>query len=167
MPPTLNHRIKGDGTAYETNPASWDAADYDRNRVDHITPLCGYAERLMKDRKANSSTADEGKGKKKDDSASGEGEIAVLDLALVAASLGMYTPTYLGLTREIFRTFCLISPSAHLDTFPPLGSPTVRHDHQAQMSEHVSVRHYRAELYFSNLSSSNDTNDSSATTILR
>ena len=40
------------------------------------------AERLMRDRNANS-TADEGKGKKKDESASGDGEIAVLDLALV------------------------------------------------------------------------------------
>lgn len=40
------------------------------------------AERLMRDRNANS-TADEGKGKKKDESASGDGEIVVLDLALV------------------------------------------------------------------------------------
>ena len=41
------------------------------------------AERLMRDRNNANSTAEEGKGKKKDDSASGEGEIAVLDLALI------------------------------------------------------------------------------------
>ena len=40
------------------------------------------AERLMRDRNANSA-ADVGKGKKKDESTSGDGEIAVLDMALI------------------------------------------------------------------------------------
>jgi hypothetical protein len=45
------------------------------------------AERLMRDRNANSTADQAGKGKKKDDSASGEGEIAVLDLALIYYAL--------------------------------------------------------------------------------
>jgi pre-mRNA-splicing factor 18 len=59
------------------------------------------AERLMRDRNANS-TADEGKGKKKDDSASGEGEIAVLDLALVKTDPDkLYPVIYYALKRAL------------------------------------------------------------------
>ncbi|KAI9451064.1 Prp18 domain-containing protein [Lactarius psammicola] len=41
------------------------------------------AERLMRNRNANSATDEGSKGKKKDESASGDGEIAVLDMALI------------------------------------------------------------------------------------
>jgi pre-mRNA-splicing factor 18 len=63
------------------------------------------AERLMRDRNANSSTADEGgssKGKKKDDSASGDGEIAVLDLALIKTDPDkLYPVIYYSLKRVL------------------------------------------------------------------
>jgi len=60
------------------------------------------AERLMKDRNNANSTADEGKGKKKDDSASGEGEIAVLDLALVKTDPDkLYPVIYYALKRVL------------------------------------------------------------------
>jgi len=60
------------------------------------------AERLMRDRNAPSSTADEGKGKKKDDSASAEGEIAVLDLALVKTDPDkLYPVIYYALKRAL------------------------------------------------------------------
>ena len=59
------------------------------------------AERLMRDRNANS-TADEGKGKKKDDSASGEGEIAVLDMALIKTDPDkLYPVIYYALKRVL------------------------------------------------------------------
>lgn len=61
------------------------------------------AERLMRDRNAPSSTADEGgKGKKKDDSTSAEGEIAVLDLALVKTDPDkLYPVIYYALKRVL------------------------------------------------------------------
>lgn len=60
------------------------------------------AERLMRDRNAPSSTADEGKGKKKDDSASAEGEIAVLDLALIKTDPDkLYPVIYYALKRAL------------------------------------------------------------------
>jgi hypothetical protein len=60
------------------------------------------AERLMKDRNNANSTADEGKGKKKDDSASGEGEIAVLDLALLKTDPDkLYPVIYYALKRVL------------------------------------------------------------------
>jgi pre-mRNA-splicing factor 18 len=59
------------------------------------------AERSMRDRNANS-TADEGKGKKKDDSASGEGEIAVLDMALIKTDPDkLYPIIYYALKRVL------------------------------------------------------------------
>ena len=59
------------------------------------------AERLMRDRNANS-TADEGKGKKKDDTASGDGEIAVLDLALIKTDKDkLYPVIYYALKRVL------------------------------------------------------------------
>jgi pre-mRNA-splicing factor 18 len=59
------------------------------------------AERLMRDRNANS-TADEGKGKKKEDSASGDGEIAVLDLALIKTDPDkLYPIIYYALKRVL------------------------------------------------------------------
>ncbi len=58
------------------------------------------AERLMRDRNANSTAGDEDKGKKKDDSASGEGEIAVLDLALIKTDPDkLYPVIYYALKR--------------------------------------------------------------------
>ncbi|KAI0249868.1 Prp18 domain-containing protein [Lactifluus subvellereus] len=59
------------------------------------------AERLMKDRNANS-TAGESKGKKKEGSASGEGEIAVLDLALIKTDPDkLYPIIYYALKRAL------------------------------------------------------------------
>jgi len=59
------------------------------------------AERLMRDRNANSTT-DEGKGKKKSDSASGEGEIAVLDLSLIKTDPDkLYPVIYYALKRVL------------------------------------------------------------------
>ncbi|KAH9999224.1 Prp18 domain-containing protein [Russula compacta] len=59
------------------------------------------AERLMRDRNANS-TADEGKGKKKYDSASGEGEVAVLDMALIKTDPDkLYPVIYYALKRVL------------------------------------------------------------------
>lgn len=59
------------------------------------------AERLMRDRNANSTT-DEGKGKKKDESMSGDGEIAVLDLALVKTDPDkLYPIIYYALKRVL------------------------------------------------------------------
>jgi hypothetical protein len=56
------------------------------------------AERLMKDRNANS-TADEGKGKKKDDSVSGD---AVLDMALIKTDPDkLYPIIYYALKRML------------------------------------------------------------------
>lgn len=56
------------------------------------------AERLMRDRNANS-TADEGKGKKKDDSASGD---AVLDMALIKTDPDkLYPIIYYALKRVL------------------------------------------------------------------
>ena len=59
------------------------------------------AERLMRDRNANSTAGDEDKGKKKDDSAaSGESEIAVLDLALIKSDPDkLYPVIYYALKR--------------------------------------------------------------------
>jgi hypothetical protein len=66
------------------------------------------AERLMRDRNANSSTADQGvggsgsKGKKRDDSASGDAEIAVLDLALIKTDPDkLYPVIYYALKRVL------------------------------------------------------------------
>ena len=43
MPPPPNHRTANGGTAYKLNPASWDGADHDRQRIDHMPPPRGYA----------------------------------------------------------------------------------------------------------------------------
>jgi pre-mRNA-splicing factor 18 len=60
------------------------------------------AERLMRDRNANSTAGDEDKGKKKDDSASGESEIAVLDLALIKTDPDkLYPVIYYSLKRVL------------------------------------------------------------------
>ena len=60
------------------------------------------AERLMRDRNASSTAGDEGKGKKKDDSASGESEIAVLDLALIKTDPDkLYPVIYYALKRVL------------------------------------------------------------------
>ena len=60
------------------------------------------AERLMRDRNANSTAGDEDKGKKKDDSASGESEIAVLDLALIKTDPDkLYPVIYYALKRAL------------------------------------------------------------------
>jgi pre-mRNA-splicing factor 18 len=60
------------------------------------------AERLMRDRNANSTAGDEGKGKKKDGSASGESEIAVLDLALIKTDPDkLYPVIYYALKRVL------------------------------------------------------------------
>jgi len=60
------------------------------------------AERLMRDRNANSTAGDEDKGKKKYDSASGESEIAVLDLALVKTDPDkLYPVIYYALKRAL------------------------------------------------------------------
>lgn len=60
------------------------------------------AERLMRDRNANSTAGDENKGKKKDDSASGESEIAVLDLALIKTDPDkLYPVIYYALKRAL------------------------------------------------------------------
>jgi len=59
------------------------------------------AERLMRDRNAHS-TADVGKGKKKDESASGDGEIAVLDMALIKTDPDkLYPIIYYALKRAL------------------------------------------------------------------
>jgi len=42
MPPPPNHRTANGGTAYKLNPASWDGADHDRQRVEHMPPPRGY-----------------------------------------------------------------------------------------------------------------------------
>lgn len=56
----------------------------------------------MRDRNANSTAGDEGKGKKKDDSASGESEIAVLDLALIKTDPDkLYPVIYYALKRVL------------------------------------------------------------------
>jgi hypothetical protein len=60
------------------------------------------AERLMRDRNANSTAGDEDKGKKKDDSASGESEIAVIDLALIKTDPDkLYPVIYYALKRVL------------------------------------------------------------------
>ncbi|KAI0293825.1 Prp18 domain-containing protein [Russula brevipes] len=60
------------------------------------------AERLMRDRNANSTASEEGKGKKKDDSASGDGEIAVLDMALIKTDPDkLYPVIYYALKRGL------------------------------------------------------------------
>ena len=60
------------------------------------------AERLMRDRNANSTAGDEDKGKKKDDPASGESEIAVLDLALIKTDPDkLYPVIYYALKRVL------------------------------------------------------------------
>jgi len=60
------------------------------------------AERLMRDRNANSTAGDEDKGKKKHESASGEGEIAVLDLALIKTDPDkLYPVIYYALKRML------------------------------------------------------------------
>jgi pre-mRNA-splicing factor 18 len=60
------------------------------------------AERLMRNRNANSTAGDEDKGKKKDDSASGESEIAVLDLALIKTDPDkLYPVIYYALKRVL------------------------------------------------------------------
>jgi pre-mRNA-splicing factor 18 len=60
------------------------------------------AERLMRDRNANSTAGDENKGKKKDDSASGESEIAVIDLALIKTDPDkLYPVIYYALKRAL------------------------------------------------------------------
>jgi len=60
------------------------------------------AERLMRDRNANSTAGDEDKGKKKDDSTSGESEIAVLDLALIKTDPDkLYPVIYYALKRVL------------------------------------------------------------------
>jgi pre-mRNA-splicing factor 18 len=60
------------------------------------------AERLMRDRNANSTAGDEDKGKKKDDSASGESEIAVLDMALIKTDPDkLYPVIYYALKRVL------------------------------------------------------------------
>jgi len=59
------------------------------------------AERLMRDRNAHS-TADVGKGKKKDESVSGDGEIAVLDMALIKTDPDkLYPIIYYALKRAL------------------------------------------------------------------
>jgi lysine-specific demethylase 3 len=42
MPPPPHHRTPN-GTAYKLNPASWDGADHDRPRVDHMPSPRGFA----------------------------------------------------------------------------------------------------------------------------
>ncbi|KAF8485068.1 hypothetical protein DFH94DRAFT_718040 [Russula ochroleuca] len=42
MPPPPHHRTPN-GTAYKLNPASWDGADHDRQRVDHMHSPRGFA----------------------------------------------------------------------------------------------------------------------------
>src|SRR5712672_38648 len=42
MPPHPHHRT-ANGTAYKLNPASWDGADHDRQRVDHMPSLRRFA----------------------------------------------------------------------------------------------------------------------------
>ena len=60
------------------------------------------AERLMRDRNANSATDKGSKGKKKDESASGDGEIAVLDLALIKTDPDkLYPIIYYALKRVL------------------------------------------------------------------
>ena len=60
------------------------------------------AERLMRDRNANSTAGDEDKGKKKDDSASSESEIAVLDMALIKTDPDkLYPVIYYALKRAL------------------------------------------------------------------
>ena len=59
------------------------------------------AERLMRDRNAHTA-ADVGKGKKKDESASGDGEIAVLDMALIKTDPDkLYPIIYYALKRVL------------------------------------------------------------------
>lgn len=60
------------------------------------------AERLMRDRNANSTAGDENKGKKRDDSATSESEIAVLDLALIKTDPDkLYPVIYYALKRAL------------------------------------------------------------------
>ncbi|KAH9018481.1 Prp18 domain-containing protein [Lactarius pseudohatsudake] len=60
------------------------------------------AERLMRDRNANSATDEGSKGKKKDESASGDGEIAVLDMALIKTDPDkLYPIIYYALKRAL------------------------------------------------------------------
>ncbi len=60
------------------------------------------AERLMRDRNANSATDEGSKGKKKDESASGDGEIAVLDMALIKTDPDkLYPIIYYALKRVL------------------------------------------------------------------
>ena len=42
MPPPPHHRTPN-GTAYKLNPASWDGADHERQRVDHMSSPRGFA----------------------------------------------------------------------------------------------------------------------------
>ncbi|KAH9057874.1 Prp18 domain-containing protein [Lactarius vividus] len=60
------------------------------------------AERLMRDRNANSGADEDSKGKKKDESASGDGEIAVLDMALIKTDPDkLYPIIYYALKRVL------------------------------------------------------------------
>ncbi|KAI9440112.1 Prp18 domain-containing protein [Lactarius indigo] len=60
------------------------------------------AERLMRDRNANSGADEGSKGKKKDESASGDGEIAVLDMALIKTDPDkLYPIIYYALKRVL------------------------------------------------------------------
>ncbi|KAH9963231.1 hypothetical protein BC827DRAFT_1194282 [Russula dissimulans] len=43
MPPPPHHHRPTNGTAYKLNPASWDGADHERQRVEHMPPPRGYA----------------------------------------------------------------------------------------------------------------------------
>ncbi|KAI0301852.1 hypothetical protein B0F90DRAFT_1809951 [Multifurca ochricompacta] len=43
MPPPPHHR-PANGTAYKLNPASWDGADHDRQRVEYMPPPRGYTQ---------------------------------------------------------------------------------------------------------------------------
>jgi pre-mRNA-splicing factor 18 len=89
------------------------------------------AERLMKDRNANS-TADEGKGKKKEDSASGGGEIAVLDMALIKTDPDkLYPIIYYALKRVLkeWGESLAERPGKALFAYPSLRSLTRAIEH--------------------------------------
>ena len=91
------------------------------------------AERLMRDRNANSTAGDEGKGKKKDDSASGDGEIAVLDLALIKTDKDkLYPVIYYALKRvlkEWGESLGERPGESHLSLYPFISSLTRASEH--------------------------------------
>lgn len=109
------------------------------------------AERLMRDRNANSTAGDEDKGKKKDGSASGESEIAVIDLALIKTDPDkLYPVIYYALKRVLKewgesmaeRPGKILTHSLRLSFIPSLTRPSehVKRTRQGMLAAATQVQ---------------------------